>query len=64
MSRLPSEFLNDELFGRAMALNDAPIDIGGKYVLVWLQQTLRGHDHPTIDAGVQIANELGIPALV
>ena len=64
MSRLPIEFLNDELAGRATVLNDAPVETDGKYVLVWLQQTLRGHDHPAIDAGVQIANELGIPALV
>ena len=64
MTRPPMELLNDELSARAAALNEAIIHPGGRYVLIWLQQTLRGEDHPAIDAGVQIANELGLPALV
>lgn len=35
-----------------------------RYVLVWLQQTLRGHDNPVIDAGVALGNRLGLPVLV
>ena len=64
MTRPPLGFLNDELSARAAALNDGVIYPDGRYVLIWLQQTLRGDDHPAIDAGVQIANELGLPALV
>lgn len=64
MTAHPVTLLNDELTGRAHARNDNPLNAAGSYVLVWLQQTLRGEDHPSIDAGVQIANKLGIPALV
>ena len=60
----PIDLLNVELSGRASALNDHLINPDGRYVLVWLQQTLRGDDHPTIDAGVLIANRLGVPTLV
>ncbi len=58
------ELLNAELKGRAQALNNHAVNPDGKYVLVWLQQTLRGDDHPAIDAGVLIANQLGLPAIV
>ena len=34
------------------------------FVLVWLQQTLRGHDHPSIEAGLFLARELDLPILV
>ncbi len=64
MTRSPIECLNQELSARAVALNENSVDPAGSYVLVWLQQTLRGKDHPTIDAGVEIANALGLPALV
>ena len=64
MTTRPIELLNDELTGRAHSLNAGSLNPDGRYVLVWLQQTLRGEDHPAIDAGVQIANELGLPALV
>ncbi len=56
--------LGTELEQRSLALNDKPIRPNARYVLVWLQQTLRGHDHPTIDAGVTLANQLGLPVLV
>ena len=59
-----TEFLNDELQARTTILNKNKINPDAKYVLIWLQQTLRGYDNPIIDAGVQIANKLGLPALV
>lgn len=61
---IPSMMLNDELRSRTSVLNDNPINSDGDYVLIWLQQTLRGDNHPAIDAGVHIANQLGLPALV
>ncbi len=56
--------LNAELTDRTVLLNDAPMRDGARYVLVWLQQTLRGHDNPVIDAGVAVGNRLGLPVLV
>lgn len=64
MSILPISLLNDELRDRSKALNANQVYDSAKYVLVWLQQTLRGEDHPSIDAGVEIANKLGLPVLV
>ena len=34
------------------------------YVLCWLQQALRAHDNPTIDAAIEIGNALGLPVVV
>ncbi len=64
MNKKPADLLGQELFSRAVVLNDHSINPEARYVLVWLQQTLRGDDHPTIDAGVAIANALGLPVLV
>ena len=64
MTIRPITLLNYELLTRTQDLNDSSINSTGKYVLVWLQQTLRGEDNPAIDAGVQIANALGLPVLV
>ena len=64
MTANPITLLNDELLGRTHSLNQRPLNSAGKYVLVWLQQTLRGEDNPAIDVGVQIANQLGLPVLV
>ncbi len=56
--------LGDELEQRSAVLNDRPVRDGARYVLVWLQQTIRGRDHPTIDAGIALANRLELPVLV
>ncbi len=56
--------LGEELELRSIALNAKPLRADARYVLVWLQQTIRGHDHPAIDAAVTIANPLGLPVLV
>ena len=56
--------LGEEFALRAACLNGAPIRDGARYVMCWLQQTLRGHDHPTIDAAVALGNRLGLPVLV
>ena len=56
--------LGREFALRSTALNSAPVRSTGRYVLCWLQQTLRGHDHPTIDASVALGNRLGLPVLV
>jgi len=64
MRRDPLSLLNAELRSRAVSLNDHGLHLPADYVLVWLQQTLRGKDHPTIDAGVEVANSLGLSVLV
>ncbi|WP_379923649.1 DNA photolyase [Erythrobacter sp. R86502] len=64
MNQMPTDFLNAELSARATPLNKHSVRQEADYILVWLQQTFRGDDHPAIDAGVQIANALGLPALV
>jgi len=56
--------LGEELAMRSVALNAAPVQPMRDYVLVWLQQTLRGRDHPTIDAAAALGNALGLPVLV
>ncbi len=64
MRQSPDEFLPPELALRVEALNNAPQRAGADYVLVWLQQSLRGDDHPVIDAASVLANRLGLPVLV
>ena len=56
--------LGREFAQRAVVLNAAPLRPEARYVLCWLQQTLRGDDHPTIDAAVMLGNYLGLPVLV
>ena len=53
----------DEL-DRIIDLNSQPVALDGDYVLVWLQQTLRGYDNPVIDAASAAANALGLPVFV
>lgn len=56
--------LGPEFAQRAVTLNNAPVRFDARYVLCWLQQTLRGDDHPTIDAAILLGNRLGLPVLV
>lgn len=49
---------------RIRALNDLSLATAGRYVLCWLQQALRAHDNPVIDAAVRLGNALGLPVLV
>lgn len=64
MNANPLDMLNNELRSRTQPLNARPFNTDARFVLIWLQQTLRGEDHPAIDSGVQIANALALPALV
>ena len=34
------------------------------YVLVWIQQALRAHDNPALDAGIELANAHDLPVVV
>jgi len=55
-----------DIADRVRPLNDAkpaPIE-GCKYVLCWLQQTLRAWDNPVVDAAIDLGNALGLPVLV
>lgn len=49
---------------RVRAMNDQPVASNARYVLCWLQQALRAHDNPVIDAAVRLGNALGLPVLV
>lgn len=49
---------------RMTALNADPVRSGGRYVLVWLQQTLRLHDQQCLVAAADIAKASGKPVLV
>lgn len=58
------EFLNFELRQRSAVLNQNALFPDGDYVLVWLQQTIRGKDNPVIDAALALAEKLRKPVLV
>ncbi len=60
---LPSSLASWREAPRVRAFNDAPLR-SGPYVLCWLQQALRSHDNPVIDAAIRLANELKLPVLV
>ncbi|WBH15142.1 deoxyribodipyrimidine photo-lyase [Sphingomonas radiodurans] len=49
---------------RARRLNTAAEPDGARYVLCWLQQALRAHDNPVIDAAIRLGNARGLPVLV
>jgi deoxyribodipyrimidine photo-lyase len=49
---------------RLRALNDCAVARNGGYVLCWLQQALRAHDNPVIEAAVRLSNALRLPVLV
>ena len=49
---------------RTRALNDHSPRADRRYVLCWLQQSLRATDNPAIDVAVWLANSLGLPCLV
>lgn len=49
---------------RVRLLADQAVDRGGRYVLCWLQQALRAHDNPVVDAAVHLGNALGLPVLI
>jgi len=63
MTELPAPLAAWSEAPRVRAMNDAPLR-DGPYVLCWLQQALRARDNPVIDAGVRLANGLGLPVLV
>lgn len=63
MPPLPPSLATWSEASRVRAFKDAPVR-GGAYVLCWLQQALRSHDNPVIDAAIRLANELGLPAVV
>ncbi|AXJ96982.1 MULTISPECIES: deoxyribodipyrimidine photo-lyase [unclassified Sphingomonas] len=49
---------------RVRAMNDREAPAKADYVLCWLQQALRAHDNPVIDAAVRLGNAMGLPVLV
>ncbi|MDU9006791.1 deoxyribodipyrimidine photo-lyase [Sedimentitalea todarodis] len=57
---------SDDIADRLRALNAVELSpkSGAKYVLCWVQQTLRAWDNPLIDAAIELGNTLGLPVLV
>ncbi len=49
---------------RVGLLNGRALQRDGRYVLCWLQQSLRVRDNPVIDAAVRLGNALRLPVLV
>ena len=56
--------LPPHLAGRTRRLNRRHLKRDRDYVLCWLQQALRSHDNPIIDAAVSLGNELNLPVVV
>ena len=63
-SPIPAPIANWNEAPRVRSLNQLPLRPEGRYVLCWLQQALRSHDNPVIDASVRLGNEFGLPVLV
>lgn len=63
---MASQTIEDShLRARTRHLNNLPLrEDGADYVLVWLQQSLRGHEHPAIETALEFANARGLPVLV
>jgi len=57
-------FDNNDLIDRCRALNDNAANKSAKYVLCWLQQSLRAYDNPVIDAAISYANANNLPVVV
>ncbi|MEG3177698.1 deoxyribodipyrimidine photo-lyase [Sphingomonas sp. RB3P16] len=64
LSELPDGLSNWQQAPRVRPLNDRLPAADGRYVLCWLQQALRAHDNPVIDAAVRLSNALRLPVLV
>ena len=45
------------------ALSDRVASPRGRFILCWLQQALRAHDHPVVDASIPLGNALDLPVL-
>ena len=64
MPHLPEPLATWAEAARVRLLNDRELRPGAGYVLCWLQQALRAHDNPVVDAGIRLGNALGLPVLV
>ena len=54
-----------DLGDRIRRLNDLPVSAGnGRYVLCWVQQALRAHDNPLLDAAIALGNDIDLPVVV
>lgn len=53
-----------DLRDRTRKLNSVEHNADGRYVLCWLQQTLRAYDNPVIDAALAYANKRDLPVVV
>jgi len=53
-----------ELKKQTRKLNDKSVRKKAKYVLCWLQQSIRAFDNPIIDAAIATGNKLKLPVVV
>ena len=53
-----------DLRARTRALNEVSLKSDADYVMVWLQQNIRGHEHPAIEVALELANAMQKPVLV
>ena len=63
-SEFPESLTSWSDFPRCRRLNQHDVRPDKRYVLCWLQQALRSHDNPVIDAAIRLGNELSLPVLV
>lgn len=56
--------LSPHLAERVTRLNDAALRAEGRFVLYWMRVGLRGHENPALDAGLCLAEHLGVPFVV
>jgi len=49
---------------RCRALNDAEPNDGGRFVLYWMQASMRAEDNPALEGAAQIANDHEVPLVV
>ncbi len=49
---------------RIKQLNDQPLNEDGKYVIYWMQESMRAHENPALEYAIRWANELDQPCVV
>ena len=56
--------LPPRLADRTTAVSDRRVRDAGEFVLYWMRTSVRGHDNPALDAALEAARVLGVPAFV
>ena len=56
--------LPPRLADRTSVVSSGPARPDGEFVLYWMRTAVRGHDNPALDAALEAARRLGVPAFV